>query len=115
MALYADYHPQTSLKGFGFANRKKALHTISLLEKMGGEVKKKVAANPNYKIQVVLTMYYRAKHHPHRTADMEKAMKVFKKYLDSHRIKVNIRNKGKQTLKKQRSKKQRSKKDRSNK
>ena len=32
-------------------------------------------------MQIILTMYYRAHHHPHRTKDMEKAMKIFKKWL----------------------------------
>ena len=32
-------------------------------------------------MQIILTMYYRAYHHPHRTKDMEKAMKIFKKWL----------------------------------
>jgi len=32
-------------------------------------------------LQIILTMYYRAHHHPYKTKDMEKAMKIFKKWL----------------------------------
>jgi len=32
-------------------------------------------------MQIILTMYYRAHHHPYKTKDMEKAMKIFKKWL----------------------------------
>ena len=32
MNLYADYHPQTSIKGFGFANKEKAEETIKKLD-----------------------------------------------------------------------------------
>jgi hypothetical protein len=30
-------------------------------------------------------MYYRAKHHKNKTKDMEKAMKVFKVWLDNYK------------------------------
>ena len=33
MDLYADYHPHTILKGFGFANDEKAKSTLTLLNK----------------------------------------------------------------------------------
>jgi hypothetical protein len=32
-------------------------------------------------MQIVLTMYYRAEHHPHKTPDMKKAQKIFKGWL----------------------------------
>ncbi len=32
MDLYADYHPQTSVKGFGFSNAEKARQTLKMLE-----------------------------------------------------------------------------------
>ena len=28
MSLYADYHPETSIKGFGYGNKQKALDTL---------------------------------------------------------------------------------------
>ena len=36
----------------------------------------------SYKLQVINTMYNRAKYHKYRSNDMVKAMKIFKKYLD---------------------------------
>jgi hypothetical protein len=71
MSLYKDDHPKTSTKGTGFKNKEKAEETINIIKK-----------EPKIKqTQIVLTMYYRAKHHPHRTKDMESAMKIFKKWL----------------------------------
>ena len=31
-SLYEDKHPTTSLKGTGYANKEKALHTIKLIK-----------------------------------------------------------------------------------
>lgn len=38
-----------------------------------------------YKKQVINTMYNRAKYHKNQSINMRKAMKVFKKWLDSHK------------------------------
>ena len=73
MSLYANYHPNTSIKGFGYVNKEKAEFTLKKLKKMN--------ANRNYTLQVVNTMYNRAKYHSNRTKDMEKAMKIFKNWL----------------------------------
>ncbi len=73
-SLYEDKHPQTSLKGTGFKNKEKALHTIKI-----------ISDKPiNYQKQVVNTMYNRAKYHPYQTKDMKEAMKVFKEWLDKN-------------------------------
>ena len=72
LTLYADYHPKTSTKGFGFKDKKMALETIKKLK----DREKK------YQFLVINTMYNRAKYHPYRTKDMEEAMKVFKKWLN---------------------------------
>jgi len=72
-SLYEDKHPKTSLKGTGYKNKEKALQTIKL-------VKDKPLT---YQFQVINTMYNRAKYHPHRTKDMEEAMKVFKIWIES--------------------------------
>ena len=95
MSLYADYHPHTSVKGFGYKNEEVALATINKLEKMdkNGELVKKLCLKEksesecskkirSYKLQVINTMYNRAKYHKYRSNDMVKAMKIFKKYLD---------------------------------
>ena len=97
MSLYADYHPESSVKGFGYKNKKVALKTIRKLEKMdkNGELEKKLIGSDkrivqqqinnkirSYKLQVVNTMYNRAKFHKFRSNDMLEAMKVFNEYLD---------------------------------
>jgi hypothetical protein len=79
MELYSDRNPNTTIKGFGYKNSQKAKNTLKKLKKLN---KPEV-----YNFQVINTMYYRAKHHKHRTKDMEDAMKVFKKYLDKRKSK----------------------------
>jgi hypothetical protein len=70
-SLYADYNKLTSNKGFGFANKEKALDTIKKLKK------EKI----KYQVYVVTTMLGRAKSHPHQTQGMRDAIKIFKKWL----------------------------------
>ena len=77
-SLYEDKHPKTSLKGTGFANKEKALSTLQLIKDY----------NLTYQKQVVLTMYNRAKFHPHQTDNMLEAMKVYKKWLKSQKVKT---------------------------
>lgn len=48
MSLYADYHPETSIKGFGYGNKQKAIDTLKKLKKM--------KASRVYTLQVVNTM-----------------------------------------------------------
>ena len=104
MELYADHHPKTSIKGFGYANAEKARETLKKLDwksrvkknNKEDEIKKKVDENPNYVIQVVITMYHRAKHHPHRTKGMEEAMEVFQEYLDKYNVDKKQKQKQKQ-------------------
>jgi len=78
MNLYSDNHPQTSLKGLGFKNKQSALDTISKIK----------SKDIIYQKQVIITMYHRAKYHPYRTKDMEDAMKIYKKWLVKHKIKI---------------------------
>jgi hypothetical protein len=77
-SLYEDKHPETSLKGTGYANKEKALYTLELIKDF----------DLIYQKQIVLTMYNRAKFHKYQTEDMLKAMKVYKKWLKSHNIKT---------------------------
>jgi hypothetical protein len=48
----------------------------------------------NYQKQVVITMYNRAKYHPHRTNAMLEAMKIFEKWMHKNNTKI-IKNKNK--------------------
>ncbi len=70
-SLYADYHPEKSMKGLGYADKEKALYTI---EKIKNKPKK-------YQIAVINTMKNRAKFHPNKTKKMSEAIKVFDKWL----------------------------------
>ena len=67
----ANKNPKKSIKNTGFKNKEKALNTIKIIKKID-KIKQ---------MQIILTMYYRAEHHPHKTKDMEQAQKIFKKWL----------------------------------
>lgn len=73
--LYTDNHPKTSLSGTGFKDALRAKNTIKLVEKR----------SLKYQFDVINTMFNRAKYHPNRTENMEEAMKIFKKWLDSYK------------------------------
>ena len=76
----SDYKPETTLKGLGFKNKEKAIYTLNAIK--GRDTK--------YQVNVVSTMLGRAKKHPNRTANMEDAIKVFKKWLlDYKKLKDN--------------------------
>jgi len=77
-SLYEDKHPETSLKGTGYANKEKAVKTLELIKDY----------DIVYQKQVVLTMYNRAKYHKYQTKDMLDAMKVYKKWLKNHNVKT---------------------------
>ena len=70
-SLYEDNHPQTSTKGTGFKDKEKALETLKIIKDR----------DMKYQKQVVLTMYNRAKFHPHQTEGMREAMKVYNDWL----------------------------------
>ena len=69
ISLYADYHPKTSVKGFGYKDATKAKDTLIKLKKM--------KVDRTYWFQVVNTMYNRAKYHKNQTHKMKEAMKVY--------------------------------------
>ena len=77
-SLYENKHPNTSLKGTGYANKDKALRTLDLIKDY----------DIIYQKQVVLTMYNRAKFHKYQTIGMLEAMKVYKKWLKYHKVKT---------------------------
>jgi hypothetical protein len=72
-SLYADYHPKTSVKGFGYKDSQTARKTLKKLKKM--------KVNRTYWFQVVNTMYNRAKYHKNQTNEMKNAMKIFNKAI----------------------------------
>jgi len=73
-SLYSDDHPKTSTKGTGFKDKQKALDTLEIIKNR----------DMTYQKQVVITMYNRAKYHPHQTPSMKDAMKVFNEWLKKH-------------------------------
>ena len=94
--LYSDDHPQTTIKNMGFANKEKAEHTLNILENLDSFTSrdrwKTDKERQNYVQQVLVTMYYRAKHHPKRTKKMEEAMHVFRDYVAAHKnLNVNLK------------------------
>lgn len=70
-----------STKNTGFKDEEKALETLKIIKKLD-KVKQ---------MQIVLTMYYRAEHHPHKTNNMKKAQKIFKKWLINNGYKNSIK------------------------
>ena len=69
-SLYSNDNPDTSEK-VSFKNEKEAIKSIE-------KIKKK---SHTYQVKVILTLYNRAKYHPHQTPDMRKAMLIFSKWL----------------------------------
>ncbi len=80
MSLYRDTHPEKSTKGVGFKNKEKAIDTINIIKKY----------NIIKQMQIVLTMYYRAEHHPYKNKNMKEAMKIFKKWLIKNGYKGSV-------------------------
>ena len=78
-------NPSQSIKGTGYGSKKKALETLKII---------KTAPLTKQK-QIVITMYYRAKHHKNRTKGMNEAMKVYSPWM----IKNNIRTRKSSTRK----------------
>ncbi len=74
-SLYVDYHPKKSDKTLGFKNKEKALYTIN-----------KIKNKPlDYQKRVIFTMLNRAKYHPNKTKDMDDAIKIFQKWINTHK------------------------------
>lgn len=80
--LYNDLHPKKSLKNTGFKNEQMAIKTMNLIKKR----------SLRYQFDIINTMYNRAKYHPHRTIDMEKAMIVYNKWLKNYKKNKEIEN-----------------------
>lgn len=73
-------NPSKSIKNTGFKNEEKAINTLKIIENLD-KIKQ---------MQIVLTMYYRAEYHPHKTQDMIKAQKIFKKWLIKNGYKKSV-------------------------
>ena len=73
--------PNKSVKNTGFKNKEKALNTLKIIKNLD-KIKQ---------MQIILTMYYRAEHHPHKTEDMKKAQKIFRKWLIDNGYKNSVK------------------------
>lgn len=76
-------NPETSIQGTGYGTKKKAQETLKIIKDLP-LVKQK---------QIVITMYYRAKHHKNHNKNMKQAMEVFKPWMKKHNIKTKSRKK----------------------
>ena len=77
LSLFSDYNPKSTTKGLGFKDKEKALYTIRAVEKR----------DLKYQVNVISTMLGRAKKHPNRTKDMDKAIKIFTLWMKDYKSK----------------------------
>ena len=75
MDLYSNLHPNRTMKGTGFKDKKTAIKTIELIR----------YRSLNYQFNVINTIYNRAKFHPHQTLEMRDAMEIFAKWLKKYK------------------------------
>jgi len=75
MDLYSNLHPNRTMKGTGFKDKKTAIKTIELIR----------YRSSTYQFNVINTMYNRAKFHPHQTSEMCDAMEIFAKWLKKYK------------------------------
>jgi hypothetical protein len=70
-SLYSNLYKTPKIIS-GYGTEKKVKETLKNLKGL----------SETYKMQIVNTMYNRAKYHKYQTEDMRKAMKIYKKWLD---------------------------------
>ena len=75
LSLFSDYNPKTTTKGLGFKDKEKAIHTIKLIKNR----------DLKYQVNVIATMLGRAKKHPHKTKNMNEAIKVFSLWMKNYK------------------------------
>ena len=75
LSLFSDYNPKTTTYGLGFKNKEKALYTVDTIKNR--PIK--------YQVNVIATMLGRAKKHPHKTKEMNDAIKVFSKWMSNYK------------------------------
>ena len=67
LSLFSDYNPKTTTQGLGFKDKEKAIHTIEIIKNR----------DLKYQVNVIATMLGRDKKHPHKTKNINEAIKVF--------------------------------------
>ena len=75
LSLFSDYNPKTTTQGLGFKDKEKAIHTIEIIKNR----------DLKYQVNVIATMLGRAKKHPHKTKNMNQAIKVFSMWMKNYK------------------------------
>ena len=75
LSLFSDYNPKTTTQNLGFKNKKKAIYTIKAIK----------SRELRYQVNVIATMMGRAKKHPHKTKEMDEAVKVFNSWMKNYK------------------------------
>ena len=75
LSLFSDYNPKTTTSGLGFKDKEKAIHTIKLIKNR----------DLRYQVNVIATMLGRAKKHPHKTKNMNEAIKIFSLWMKNYK------------------------------
>lgn len=78
--LYSDDNPNDTVKGTGYGDAATARKTLKIIK----------SVDKKRQMQIVNTLYNRAKHHANQTADMRAAMSIFKTWIDDKKIKESI-------------------------
>lgn len=78
--LYSDDNPNDTVKGTGYGDAATARKTLRIIK----------SVDKQRQMQIVNTLYNRAKHHANQTADMRAAMSIFKSWIDDKKIKESI-------------------------
>ena len=75
LSLFSDYNPKTTTYGLGFKDKEKALYTVKAIKNR----------DLKYQVNVIATMLGRAKKHPHKTKNMNEAIKVFSLWMKNYK------------------------------
>ena len=75
LSLFSDYNTKTTTHGLGFKDKEKAIHTIKTIKNR----------DLKYQVNVIATMLGRAKKHPHKTKNINEAIKVFSIWMKNYK------------------------------
>jgi flagellar capping protein FliD len=75
--LYSDDNPKDTVRGTGYGDASSARKTLQIIKSVDKE----------RQMQIVNTLYNRAKHHANQTSGMRDAMSIFKKWIEREKIK----------------------------
>jgi len=73
--LYSDDNPSDTVKGTGYGDEETAKKTLNIIK----------SVDKQRQMQIVNTLYNRAKHHTNQTAGMRAAMNIFKKWIEDNK------------------------------